>query len=135
MRKMELARLKNSRVKGHHVFNSESRPGDSFTCAREPSNPHSSDAIIVKLSDGSSVGHVPDPLARVLASMLDGGEIERLKRIITGVARSAPEGVWVPGGGIELPCEYVLYGAQKDRDNVRQTLRELQKSRKEKTEV
>ena len=75
---MELARFKRSRVKGHYVFKSESRPGDTFTCAREPGNPHSPDAIIVKLSDGSNVGHVPDPLARVLAPMLDGGEIERM---------------------------------------------------------
>jgi len=59
---MELARLKRSRVKGHHVFKSESRPGDTFTCAREPGNPHSPDAIIVKLNDGSNVGHVPDHL-------------------------------------------------------------------------
>ena len=44
----------------------------------ENRNPHSPDAIIVKLSDGSNVGHVPDPLARVLAPMLDGGEIERM---------------------------------------------------------
>ena len=131
---MELARLKNSRVKGHHVFKSESRPGDSFTCAREPGNPHSSDAIIVKLSDGSNVGHVPVPLARVLAPMLDGGEIERMEGTVTGVARSAPEGVWVPGGRIEFPCEYVLYGAKKDREKVRQTLREVQKSRKRKRE-
>ena len=90
--------------------------------------------IIVKLSDGSNVGHVPDPLARVLAPMLDGGEIERMEGIVTGVARSAPEGVWVPGGGIELPCEYVLYGEKKDRESVRKTLREVQKSRKRKRE-
>ena len=57
---MELARLKRSRVKGHHVFKSESRPGDTFTCAREPGNSHSPDAIIVKLDDESNVGHVPD---------------------------------------------------------------------------
>ena len=116
---MELARLKRSHVKGHHVFKSESRPGDTFTCAREPGNPHSPDAIIVKLSDGSNVGHVPDPLARVLAPMLDGGEIERMEGTVTGVARSEPEGVWVPGGGIEFPCEYVLYGAKKVRESVR----------------
>jgi len=131
---MELANLKRSRVKGHHVFKSESRPGDTFTCAREPGNPHSPDAIIVKLSDGSNVGHVPDPLARVLAPMLDGGEIERMEGTVTGVARSAPEGVWVPGGGIEFPCEYVLYGAKKDRESVRKTLQEVQKSRKRKRE-
>ena len=53
---------------------------------------------------------------------------------LTGVARSAPEGGWVPGGGIEFPCEYVLYGAKKDREIVRQTLRKVQKSRKRKRE-
>ena len=26
----------------------------------------------------------------------------------------APEGVLVPGGGIEIPCEYVLHGVKKD---------------------
>ena len=36
---------------GHHVFKSESRPGDAFICAREPGNPHSPDAIVVKLGD------------------------------------------------------------------------------------
>ena len=38
-------------MKGHHVFKSESRPGDVFICAREPGNPHSPDVIIVKLHD------------------------------------------------------------------------------------
>ena len=133
-RKMELARLKNSRVKGHHVFKSESRPGDTFTCAREPDNPYSPDAIIVKLRDGSNVGHVPDPLACVLAPMLDDGEIERMEGTVTGVARSAPEGVWVRGGGIKFPCEYVLYGVKKDRKKVRRTLQEIQQSRKRKRE-
>ena len=66
--------------------------------------------------------------------MLDGGVIERMEGTVTGVARSAPEGVWVPGGGIEFPCEYVLYSAKKDRKGVRKTLREVQKSRKRKRE-
>ena len=54
--------------------------------------------------------------------------------ILTGVAGFAPEGVWVPGGGIEFPCEYVLYGGKKYREIVRQTLRKVQKSRKRKRE-
>ena len=99
-------------MKGHHVFKSESRPGDAFICAREPGNPHSPDAIVVKLGDSS--GHVPDPLARILAPMLDGGVIMCMEGTVTGVARSAREGVWVLGGGIEIPCEYVLYGVKKD---------------------
>ena len=132
---MELARLKTFCVKGHYVFRSESRPGDSLTCAREPSNPHSSDTIIVKLSAGSNVGHVPDPLARVLAPILDGGEIKRMEGTLTGVARSALEGVWVPGGGIEFSWEYVCtVHAKKDREIVKQTLRKVQKSRKRRRE-
>ena len=75
-------------------------------CAREPGNPHSPDAIVVKLGDSSS--HVPDQLARILAPMLDGGVITCMEGTVTGVTRSASEGVWVPGGGIEIPCEYVL---------------------------
>ena len=60
------------------------------------------------------------------------GLIKRMEGILTGVTRSASEGVWVPGGGIEFPCEYVLYGAKKDCEIVRQTLRKVQKSRKRK---
>ena len=62
--------------------------------------------------------------------MLDGGEIECMEGTVTGVARSAPEGVWVPGGGIEFTCKYVLYSAKKDCENVRQTLQEVQKKKK-----
>ena len=94
---MELARLKRSRVKGHHVFLIASRAGDTFTCSRESGNPHSPDAIIVKLIDGSTVGHVPDRLARVLAPMLDSSDIAHMSGTINGVPRPAPEGVWVPG--------------------------------------
>ena len=54
---------------------SASRLGDTFTCAREPGNRHSPHATLVKFGDGSSVGHVPDMLARVSAPMLDVGEI------------------------------------------------------------
>ena len=61
---------------------------------------------------GDSSGHVPDPLARILAPMLDGGVIMCMEGTVTGVARSAREGVWAPGGGIEIPCEYVLYGVK-----------------------
>ena len=63
--------------------------------------------------------------------------IERREGILTGVAGSAPEGVWVPGGGIEFPCEYVLYGAKKYREIVRQTLEKYksQENGKENTEL
>jgi hypothetical protein len=34
--------------------------------------------------------------------MLGGGEIEHMERTVTDVAKSAPKGVWVPGGEIEF---------------------------------
>ena len=60
-----------------------------------------------------------------------------MEGILTGVAGSAPEGIWVPGRGIEFPYEYVLYGAKKYREIVRQTLRKVksQENGKEKTEL
>lgn len=90
-----------TRVNGHDVFQSDSRPGDTFTCAREPGNPHSPDVIIVKLSNVSNVGHILDPLVRILVSS-------------TGVTRSAPEGICVHARGIEIACGYALYGVKKD---------------------
>ena len=54
---------------------------------------------------------------------------------ITGPPKSAPEGVWAVGGGIELPYEYALHGVKKDRSHVRTALRRSQstvKSRKRK---
>ena len=47
--------------------------------------------------------------------------MERTEGILTGVAGSAPEGVWVSGEGVKFPCEYVLYCAKKYREIVRQT--------------
>ena len=43
-----LARLRRSCVKGYHVFRT-GESGDTFYCAREPHNPHSEAAIVVKI--------------------------------------------------------------------------------------
>lgn len=122
---MELAKLWNSRVKGHHVFRSQARPGDSFICIIEPANPHSPYAIVVKLSNGTTIGHVPDALARVVTLLLVSGVVQRMVGTVTGSPRSANEGVWVKGGGTELPTEYVLFGLKEERKSVRQSLRVL----------
>ena len=37
-------------------------------------------------------------------------QIEIMDFEVTGDPRSAPEGKWVIGGGIEIPCKYRLYG-------------------------
>ena len=66
------------------------------------------------------------PLPRVVKS-----HVSHFLQILLG---ASAEGVWVPGGGIKFPCEYVQYGAKKDREIVRQTLQKVQKSRKRKRE-
>ena len=55
--------------------------------------------------DGTTVGHIPDALAEVLFQPLVDGHITVSGRV-TGQSRSAPEGVWVQGGGVEIPCNY-----------------------------
>ena len=72
---IKLTKLKYSRMKSHHVFLNTSRPADT-ACTGEPSICHSPEAILVKLKgNGSTVGHVPDALAYVLASMLGVGQL------------------------------------------------------------
>ena len=52
------------------------------------------------------VGHVPDDLARVYIPLLTSGKIVSITCSMTGVSRAAEQGVWVPGGGIVIPCTY-----------------------------
>ena len=81
-----LGKLK-SRVKGHHVFQSNYTIGDNFVCSPEPDNRHSQgkNAIIVKKPDEDVVlGHVPDALSQIICPMLKDGTIERMTGEITG---------------------------------------------------
>ena len=84
----------------------------------------------MKLSNGSSVGHVPDVLAPAFCTMVDIGAITHMKDGDTAVPRSASKSVLVLGGGIEIPCKYVQKDLSKVRDNGRQTLQEAQKKSK-----
>ena len=49
--------------------------------------------------------------------------IHSIKAKITREERAAPEGLWVQGGGIELPCKYFLYAPRKYKSRVRNALR------------
>ena len=93
---IELAQLRNSRIKDHHAYRTESKIGigDDFCCHREAVNRHSEPAIVWS-STGEVMGHISDRLAQILSPMLDNGHIIRkIIGTITGPARSAPEGVW-----------------------------------------
>ena len=96
----------------------------------EPGNTHSAHAIIVKIRESSThhaaeqtAGHVPDSLAEILYQPLVDGNIT-INSKITGQSRSAPEGTWVQGGGLEIPCLYEVF--------LRSSLPDLKASLKEK---
>lgn len=99
-----------SRVKGHHAFNYPYKVGDEFLCEIETTNQHSENAIAVLKGNKDVVGHVPEALAAILYPLIKTWKIWKVTVVITGQHRKAPEGTWVLGGGIELPCTYFLYG-------------------------
>ena len=45
---------------------------------------------------------------------------------VTGKSRSAPEGTWVLGGGIETPYQYTIIGPKIYKKNCRKELRKAQ---------
>ena len=42
---------------------------------------------------------------------------------ITDEKHAAPEGVWVRGGGIEVPCKFYEYGQKENKFRVRREIR------------
>ena len=53
---------------------------------------------------GGATGHVPQTLAKILAPEMAEKMILSLETEVTGSSRDAPEGKWVLGGGIKIPC-------------------------------
>ena len=51
------------------------------------------------------VDHVPaESVSEVLSPLMDSWTIICISTVIDAEHRRAPEGTWVPGGGIEIPC-------------------------------
>ena len=82
-------------------------------------------AIVVKtLNEGTVVGHVPEALAKKLQPLIKRWELYRVTAKVIGGKRKAPEGTWVLGGGIELPCVYLLNGPKLHKRFVREALKD-----------
>ena len=100
----------------------------------EPGDPYSpgDDAIVIKTKVEDTgkkeavVGHIPEALAQILGPMLKDGTLHSITAKITGEKRGAPVGVWVQGGGIELPCKYFVCGPKKFMARVKSELRKRQ---------
>ena len=78
------------------------------------------------------MGHVPDDLARLLFPLLTSGTLQLLECEVTGMSKAAEEGVWVQGGGIVIPCTYILYGKKVDKVYVRKEMRKKSRSKRSK---
>ena len=72
--------------------------------------------------DVTTVGHMPDSLAEVLYKSLLEKEIKMICHV-SGQSRSSPEGVWIQGGGTEIPCVYEI-GIKKGLRSLRKELRD-----------
>ena len=113
----------SSRVKGHHVHQYNYTVGEDFSCAMEPSDIYSKNAIAVKEKNSNKiVGHIPEPLAKILYPLMKSWKVYDITCTITGQSKKAPEGTWILGGGIELPCRYFLYGSKIRKREVRKCI-------------
>ena len=132
-----------SRVKGDHVYNAKPKVNATCVCYLEPANSYSSHAIVVKTKERASnsaepdsdttVGHIPDTVANVLYRPFELGQI-KVMCTITGQSRAAPEGTWVQGGGIEIPCLYDIKIQEEVSREVRKCLKGNLKSLKAKAD-
>ena len=129
MSMVQLARLRDSCVKGHHIYRTHFVVGALFVCEREPGNYHSDWTIMVRKRSGEIVGHVPDDLAQVLFPLRTSGTLQLLECELTEMRKAAEEGVWVQGGGIVIPCTYILYGKKEDKVYIRKEMRKNSKSK------
>ena len=59
-----------------------------------------------------TVGHVPEALAAILFPLRKAWKVYEIQVTITGKSRHAPEGAWILGGGIEIPCQHTIFGSK-----------------------
>ena len=65
-------------------------------------------------------------MAAILLPLRKAWKVYKIQAKITGKSRHAPEGTWVLGGGIKIPCQYTIIGPNIDKKNCRKDLRKAQ---------
>ena len=107
-----------SAVKGYHVYRNEFPKGTILECLQEPENEYSESAIIVKKGE-TGVGHVPEGLCQLLTKLFNDDRVVNISAEITGPPRPSSNGIFVKGGGIEVPRSYKLHGSSDKKVEVR----------------
>ena len=90
---------------------------------RERINAYSDIAIVAKRRS-QVIEHILERLAKILTPILEDGRLNKIDGCITKPKRPVPESTWRTGGGIELPCCYVLHRLKESRKDVRKCLRD-----------
>ena len=120
-------------MKGDHIYDYKYIVGEELSCLQEENNAYSDNVIKVisrKKEKEVIVGHVPEPLAKVLYTMMKKWTILSLNAKIDGEKRQAPEGTWVPGGGIKIPCTYLIFAAKINKHKIRKIIKKEEKKMK-----
>ena len=117
-----------SRIKGDHAYRSGVKVGDRLLCTIEADNKHSDNTIVVTLGNDDIVGHAPETLAKQLFNFMKSQQIEIMDSEVTGDPRPVPEGKWVIGGGIKIPCKYRLYWPKSVKKKFKLRLNDIQNS-------
>ena len=69
---------------------------------------------------------IPEALGEVLALFMDNFKIHSISDTIEGQHCRAPEGTWVPGGGMEIPCTYRIYGPTIYKKEIREAIKDAE---------
>ena len=78
----------SSLVKGHQMYQYNYTLREDFSCAMEPSNFYSKNAIAVKEKNiNKIVGHIPEPLAKILYPLMKSWKVYEIKCTITGQSK------------------------------------------------
>ena len=116
-----------SRIKGHQTYNHDYFVGEELICELEFTNKYSHNSIEVKSRNKDvTAGHLPETLAAILFQLRKAWKVYEIQAKITGKSRRAPEGTWVLGGGMEIPCQYTIIEPKIHKKNCRKELRKAQ---------
>ena len=89
----------------------------------EPNNEYSINAIIVKSNNVVYMDMFQKHWQKSLFPLMKEWKLYKVTATITVEKRRVPDGTWVLGGGIELPCTYYLYGPKIHKCNVKISLK------------
>ena len=101
-----------SAVKGYHVYRNQFPIGTILERLQEPENKYSFSAIIVKKGE-TFIGHLPKGLCQLSTKLFNDGCVVNISAEISGPPQPSTNGIYVKGGGIEVPCSYKLNGSSE----------------------